>query len=90
MLYKLMFILPLAGILIIGYLGVKSECMVIFLRRRLVAFKLGMAVLFAGLGVLVMVTVSKRCVMHDRLELCRQASRGLAEDSERRWFLSRA
>ena len=57
LLYNLMFILPLVGILIIGYMGVKSEYMGNFLRRRLAVFKFGMAALFAGLGVLVMGTV---------------------------------
>jgi len=52
-----MFILPLVGILIIGYLGVKSEYMGNLLRRHLGAAKLGMAVLFAGLGVLVILTL---------------------------------
>ena len=51
------FILPLVGILIIGYLGVKFEYMGNFLRRRLAIFKFGMAVLFAGLGLLVMGTM---------------------------------
>ena len=57
LLYNLMFILPLVGILIIGYLGVKSEYMGNLLRRHLGAAKLGMAVLFAGLGVLVILTL---------------------------------
>ena len=55
--YDLIFILPLVGFLIIGYLGVKSEYLGNILRRRLAAFKLGTAILFAGLGVLVMATV---------------------------------
>lgn len=55
--YNRMLILPQVGILIIGYLGVKSEYMGNFLRRRLAVFKFGMAALFTGLGVLVMGTV---------------------------------
>jgi len=57
LLYNIMFILPLVGILIIGYLGVKSEYMGNFLHRHLAVFKFGMAGLFVGLGVLVMGTV---------------------------------
>ena len=56
---KLMFILPLVGILIIGYLGVKSEYMGDFLCRRIAALNAGMAVLFGGLGVLVMATLQE-------------------------------
>jgi len=57
LLYSLMFILPLVGILIVGYLGVKSEYMGNFLRRHLAIANLGMAALFAMLGVLVMATL---------------------------------
>jgi len=57
LLYNLMFILPLIGILAIGWLGVKSEYMGSFLRRHLGAAKLAMAVLFAALGVLVLATL---------------------------------
>ena len=57
LLYNLMFILLLAGFLIIGCFGVKSEYMGNFLRRHLAIANLGMAALFAMLGVLVMATL---------------------------------
>jgi len=56
LLYNLMFILLLAGFLIIGCFGVKSEYMGNFLRRRLATFKLAVAVLFASLGVMEIAT----------------------------------
>ncbi len=57
LLYNLMFIIPLVVILVIAYFGVKSERLGDFLRCHLAAFKLVMAVLFAGLGVLLLTTV---------------------------------
>ncbi len=57
LLYNLMFIAPLVGILIVSYQGVKSQRLADFLRRHLAASKLALAVLFAGLGVLVLATV---------------------------------
>ena len=48
---------PAGRVLIIAYLGVKSEYMGNFLRQHLAAFKLGLAGVFAGLGVMVMMTV---------------------------------
>jgi hypothetical protein len=53
LLYNLMFIVPLAGILTAAYFGVRSETIGKFLRRRMAAFKLAMAAVFAGLGILV-------------------------------------
>ena len=55
--YNLMFIVPLVGILAIAYLGVRSERLGAFLTRHLAALKLALAVLFAGLGLLVLATV---------------------------------
>jgi len=52
-----MFILPLIGILAIAYYGVGSQRLGEFLLRHLGAFKLAMAILFAGLGALVLATV---------------------------------
>jgi len=57
LLYNVMFIAPLVAILVIACLGVGSESLGSFLARHLVAFKLALAVLFAGLGVLVLSTV---------------------------------
>jgi len=56
-LYNLMFVAPLVAILVIAYLGVGSQQLGEFLRRRLALFKLAMAVLFAGLGALVLATL---------------------------------
>jgi len=56
-LYNLMFIAPLAGILVLAYLGVRSENLGRFVRRRLSALKLVMAGLFAGLGLLLLFTL---------------------------------
>jgi len=56
-LYNVMFILPLVAILIVAYMGVKSDTMGALLRRRLGLLKLAMAILFAGLGLLVLATV---------------------------------
>jgi len=58
LLYNLMFILPLAAILIMGYFGVTSKVLGQLLRRHLVAMKLTMAVMFATLGVVVFLTIS--------------------------------
>ena len=57
LLYNLMFILLLAGFLIIGCLGVKSEYMGNMLRKRLALANFGMAGLFTGLGILVLAAV---------------------------------
>jgi hypothetical protein len=57
LLYNLMFILPLVAILTVAYFGVRSESLGGFLARHLGALKLALAVLFAGLGVLVLTTV---------------------------------
>jgi hypothetical protein len=57
LLYNVMFILPLVGILAMTYFGVRSEKFGNMLRKRLAFAKLGMAALFAGLGVLVIMTV---------------------------------
>jgi len=56
LLYNVMFIIPLVAILILAYLGVKSDVLGNYLRRHMTAFKLAMAALFAGLGVLVLAT----------------------------------
>jgi cytochrome c biogenesis protein CcdA len=55
--YNLMFIAPLVGVLVIAYFGVKSDRLATFLRRHLALLKLAMALLFLGLGVLVLMTV---------------------------------
>ena len=55
-LYNLMFIAPLLGVFLVAYIGVGSERLGGFLRRHLAAFKLALAILFAGLGVLVLTT----------------------------------
>lgn len=55
--YNLMFIKPLVIILIIAYFGVKSEYLGDFLNRHLAAFKFATAILFIGLGVLLLVTI---------------------------------
>ena len=57
LLYNMMFIVPLVAILAATYLGVRSEAIITFFRRRLAMVKCGMTLLFAGLGVLVLVTV---------------------------------
>ncbi len=57
LLYNVMFIAPLVAILVVAYLGVKSEKLGQLLRRHLAVMKLAMAVLFAGLGVLVLLTL---------------------------------
>jgi hypothetical protein len=58
LLYNVMFIVPLLVILTLTYFGVRSEALGNMLRKRLALAKFGMAVLFAGLGVLVFATVS--------------------------------
>ena len=55
--YNLLFVLPLAGISIIGYLGVKSEYMGNFLCPCLAKFRLAMTVPRTDMGVLVIATV---------------------------------
>ena len=57
LLYNVMFILPLVGILAMTYFGVRSEALGAMLRKRLALAKLAMAGLFAGLGVLVVMTL---------------------------------
>ncbi len=57
LLYNLMFIAPLVAILIIACLGVGSQQLAAFLTRRLGLLKLALAILFAGLGTLVLATV---------------------------------
>jgi len=57
LLYNLMFILPLIGILVVTYFGVRSEKLGNMLRKRLALAKLGMAGLFAALGALVIMTL---------------------------------
>ena len=57
LLYNGMFILPLAVILVIAYLGVKSDALGRFLRSHLATVKFALAILFAALGVLVLATV---------------------------------
>ena len=57
LLYNVMFILPLVGILALTYFGVRSETLGSMLRKRLALAKFGMAGLFAGLGMLVLVTL---------------------------------
>ncbi len=56
-LYNIMFILPLVVILVIAYFGVGSELMGRFLKKHLAAMKLALAILFAGLGVFLLVTM---------------------------------
>jgi cytochrome c biogenesis protein CcdA len=56
LLYNIMFIVPLLTILTLAYFGVKSETLGNLLRKRLAVAKIGMAILFAGLGVLVLLT----------------------------------
>ena len=48
------FILPLVGILAMTYFGARSEALGAMLRKLLALAKLGMAGLFAGLGVLML------------------------------------
>jgi thiol-disulfide isomerase/thioredoxin len=50
-LYNLMFVFPLIVVLLLVYYGTSSRQLVSWLQRRAAAVKLGMAVLFAGLGV---------------------------------------
>jgi hypothetical protein len=57
LLYNVMFIVPLLGILAMTYFGVRSETLGNMLRKRLAFVKFGMAGLFAGLGVMVVVTL---------------------------------
>ncbi len=57
LLYNLMFILPLVGILVLAYLGIRSESLGQFLRDRLLALKLAMAGLFGGLGIPLLITL---------------------------------
>jgi cytochrome b561 len=56
-LYNVMFVVPLAGILILVYLSVRSETLGRFLRRRLAWVEFSMVGLFGGLGTLVLWTI---------------------------------
>lgn len=55
--YNLMFIVPLVAILVVTYLGVRSEAMGSFFRRNLAMVKLGLSAVFVVLGALVIVTI---------------------------------
>jgi hypothetical protein len=57
LLYNVMFILPLVVILAIAYFGVRSDRIGSFLRGHLALAKIAMAVLFAGLAVMVLATM---------------------------------
>ena len=57
LIYNLMFIAPLVALLLLGYLGVGSEKLGGFLKRHLGILKLATALLFAGLGALLLVTL---------------------------------
>ena len=57
LLYNVMFILPLVAVFVVAWLGVKSDVLARLMQRHLAAVKLAMAVLFAGLGVLVLATL---------------------------------
>lgn len=57
LLYNLMFILPLVAVMIAAYLGVRSEALAKLMQRHLPWVKLGMALLFVGLGVYVLWTL---------------------------------
>jgi hypothetical protein len=52
--YNIMFILPLAGIMIAAYCGVGSQRLGQILKNHLPAFKFAMAALFAGLAVVLL------------------------------------
>lgn len=56
-LYNAMFIAQLEAVFALAYWGVGSERLALALRNNLAAAKLGMAMLFAGLAVLVLATV---------------------------------
>jgi len=56
-LYNVMFILPLVAVLVVAWFGVKSDALARLMQRHLAVVKLGMAVLFVGLGVLVLLTL---------------------------------
>ncbi len=56
LLYNVMFILPLVVVLVLSYMGVRSDKLGNFLRDHLGAFKLVMAGVFAALGVLLLAT----------------------------------
>ena len=57
-LYNLMFIVPLLGVFALAYYGIASDRMAAFSRRHLGWTKLCLAVLFAGLGVALIVTMA--------------------------------
>jgi hypothetical protein len=52
-----MFVLPLLAILAMTYFGVRSETLGNMLRKRLALAKFGMAGLFLGLGLVVLLTL---------------------------------
>lgn len=54
LIYNVMFIMPLAIIMLSAYFGVKSERLGQFLRRHLAALKFALAGLFAGLGLMLL------------------------------------
>jgi len=57
LLYNVMFILPLVGVLSLAYFGVGSQRLQGAVRNHIGALKLSMAVLFAGLGTLLLATL---------------------------------
>ena len=52
-----MFIVPLLAILTMTYFGIRSETLGNFFRKHITIAKFAMAILFAGLGLLVLLTV---------------------------------
>jgi cytochrome c biogenesis protein CcdA len=57
LLYNLMFILPLLAVLTVAWFGVSSQALGGFAARHVGLSKLALAVLFAGLGVLILATL---------------------------------
>ena len=57
LLYNVMFIVPLLATLALTYFGVRSETLGNLLRKRLALAKFAMAILFASLGLLVLLTI---------------------------------
>lgn len=57
LLYNFMFILPLLGVIAVAYMGVKSDRFAKLLQAHLGLLKIGMAVLFAGLGAMLLWTI---------------------------------
>ena len=56
LIYNLMFILPLVVIMIFAYLGVRSKWLGEVLHRHLAALKFTLAILFVGLGIILLFT----------------------------------